>query len=184
VLDWSLVGHLTKDDRVQLTQILLGAFTLDASRVCEAIDALAQGRTDATSLSEIVHRYMALVSHGAFPGLSWMMRLLDESVTRARCRFGGDLVMFRKVLQTLEGVVADVSADCHPDRVLIAAFVKQLAIEWAQRPFALPSSRHFATHFSNVDLTQLLMSAPFIGSRQWVNLQATWLRETGIALAG
>jgi hypothetical protein len=91
--------------------------------------------------------------------------------------------MFRKVLQTLEGVVADVSPDCHPDRVLMAAFVKQLVIEWAQRPFALPSSRHFATHFSNVDLTQLLMSAPFIGSRQWVNLQATWLRDTGFGWA-
>jgi ubiquinone biosynthesis protein len=183
VLDWSLVGHLTKDDRVQLTQILIGAFTLDASRVCEAIDALAQGRTDATSLGEIVHQHMALVSQGGFPGLSWVMRLLDESVTRARCRFGGDLLMFRKVLQTLEGVVADVSPDCHPDRVLMAAFVKQLVIEWAQRPFALPSSRHFATHFSNVDLTQLLMSAPFIGSRQWVNLQATWLRDTGFGWA-
>jgi ubiquinone biosynthesis protein len=184
VLDWSLVGHLTKDDRVQLTQVLIGAFTLDTSRVCEAIDALAQGRTDATSLDEIVHQHMALVSQGGgFPGLSWMMRLLDESVTRARCRFGGDLVMFRKVLQTLEGVVADVSPDCHPDRVLIGAFVKQLVIEWAQRPFVLPSSRHFATHFSNVDLTQLLMSVPFIGSRQWVNLQATWLHDTGLAIA-
>jgi ubiquinone biosynthesis protein len=182
VLDWSLVGHLTKDDRVQLTQILIGAFTLDASRVCEAIDSLAQGRTDAPALREMVDQHMALVSQGAFPGLSWVMRLLDESVTRARCRFGGDLVMFRKVLQTIEGVVADVSPDCHPDRVLIGSFVKQLVIEWAQRPFALPSSRHFATHFSNVDLARLLMSAPFIGSRQWVNLQASWLRDAGLAL--
>jgi ubiquinone biosynthesis protein len=183
VLDWSLVGHLTKDDRVQLTQILIGAFTLDASRVCEAIDALAQGRTDATSLSQVVHQHMALISQGAFPGPSWVMRLLDESVTRARCRFGGDLVMFRKALQTLEGVVADVSPDCHPDRVLIAAFAKQLLFEWVQRPFALPSSRHFATHFSNVDLTQLLMSTPFVGSLRWMNLQSAWLRDIGLGLA-
>jgi ubiquinone biosynthesis protein len=183
VLDWSLVGHLTKDDRVQLTQVLIGAFTLDASRVCEAIDALAQGRTDAPSLSQIVHQHIALVSQGAFPGLSWVMRLLDESVTRARCRFGGDLLMFRKVLQTLEGVVADVSPDCHPDRVLITAFMKQLVIEWVQRPLALPSSRHFSTHFSNIDLTQLLMSMPFLGSLRWMNLQSTWLRDTGLGWA-
>jgi ubiquinone biosynthesis protein len=183
VLDWSLVGHLTKDDRVQLTQILIGAFTLDASRVCEAIDALAQGRTDAPSLNQIIHKHIGLVSQGAFPGLSWVMRLLDESITRARCRFGGDLLMFRKVLQTLEGVVADVSPDCHPDRVLITAFVKQLVIEWVQRPLALPSSRHFSTHSSNIDLTQLLMSMPFLGSLRWMNLQSTWLRDTGLGWA-
>jgi hypothetical protein len=104
------------------------------------------------------------------------MRLMDEAMTGARCRFGGDLLIFRKALQTLDGVVADVSPECRPDRALIAAFLRQLALEWGQRPFATPFSRHFATHLSNLDLTQLLVSAPLIGSLQWASLQSACLR--------
>jgi ubiquinone biosynthesis protein len=180
VLDWSLVGQLGKDDRVQLTQVLVGALTLDDSRVREAIHALAQAPGDAAALDHIVHQHMALIRDGAFPGLSWVMQLMDEAVTRARCRFAGDLLMFRKVLQTLEGVVADVSPDCHVDRVLGAAFVRQLLLEWGQRPFSLPASRHFATHFSNVDIAQLLASAPVIGSLRWMDWQSAWLRDSGL----
>ena len=69
ILDWSLVGNLAKNDRVQLTQILLGALTLDASRICGAIDQLASGRTDGTALAGIVDRHLAAVEQGAWPGL-------------------------------------------------------------------------------------------------------------------
>ena len=183
LLDWSLVGHLGKDDRVQLTQVLVGALTMDASRVREAIHALAQGGADTAALDQIIHQHIASISEGAFPGLSWVMQLMDEAAMRARCRFAGDLLMFRKVLQTLEGVVADVSPDCHTDRVLIGAFVRELLLEWGQRPFSLPSSRHFATHFSNVDLAQLLMTTPFIGSLRWMDWQSAWLRDAGLGWA-
>ena len=83
LLDWSLVGHLSKDDRVQLTQVLVGALTMDASRVREAIHALAQGRADAAALDQIIHQHMASISEGAFPGLSWVMQLMDEAATAA-----------------------------------------------------------------------------------------------------
>ena len=108
---------------------------------------------------------------------------MDEATTRARCRFAGNLIMFRKVLRTLEGVVADVSPEYRPDRVLLAAFLRQLAVEWGQRPFAIPFSRHFATHFSNLDLTQLLASAPVVGTLRWMNLQNAWLRDDPVGWA-
>jgi ubiquinone biosynthesis protein len=183
ILDWSLVGHLAKNDRVQLAQILLGAFTLDASRIRQAVDELAQGRTEEAALADIVDQHLARLREGAWPGLSWAARLMNEAVTRARCRFTGDLLMFGKVLRMLEGVVADVSPECRPDRVLIAAFLRQLAREWGQRPFATPFSRHFATHFSNLDIAQLLASTPFIGSLRWTSLQNAWLRGSLVGWA-
>jgi ubiquinone biosynthesis protein len=183
ILDWSLVGHLAKNDRIQLAQILLGAFTLDASRIRQAIDELAQGRTEEAALAAIVDQHLACLREGAWPRLSWVMQLMDAAMTRARCRFSGDLLIFRKVLQTLEGVVADVSTECRPDRVLIVAFLRQLAGEWGQRPFATPFSRHFATHLSNLDLAHLLASAPLIGSLRWMSLQNAWLRGGAIGWA-
>jgi ubiquinone biosynthesis protein len=181
ILDWSLIGELGKSDRVSLTQILLGALTLDAVRIKTAIYQLAQ-HADATPLSDLVDRYVGRLRDGAWPGMSWLMALMDEAVTAARCRFGGELVMFRKVLQTLDGVVSDVSEDCHPDRVLMLALLRRLAAEWGERTLSLPFSRHFSTNFSNLDLAQLMLSAPLIGSRQWMGLQSDLLRSPHLRL--
>ena len=183
ILDWSLVGALSKADRVSLTQIVLGALTLDGSRIRAAIDALSQGRSDAAALQGTIDARVAQLGAGAWPGMSWVTSLLDEVALHARCRFEGDLLMFRKVLQTLDGVVADVSADLHPDRVLTLALLRTLAAEWTQRSYTLPLSRHFATHLSNLDLTQLFASAPLIGQRQLYGLGGGWLRTGRPALA-
>ena len=170
ILDWSLVGALSKADRVALTQIVIGALTLDASRIRAAIDGLSQGRSDGAALQAVIDERIATLRNGAFPGMAWVTGLLDAAAPQARCRFDGDLLMFRKVLQTLEGVVADVSAAARPDRVLVVTVLKALAAEWGQRLCALPFSRHFATHLSNLDLTQLWASAPLIGQRQLFRL--------------
>jgi ubiquinone biosynthesis protein len=178
ILDWSLVGHLGKNERIQLSQILLGALTIDAARIRQAIIALAQADFDQAELDRVVDEQVRRLSGGVWPGMSWLTALMDDAVTRARCRFSGDFVIFRKVLQTLDGVVADVSPDCRPDWTLIRSFLGQLVTEWGQRAYAFPYSRHFATHFSNLDLTQLLASAPLIGSRQLTRLQPDSERTT------
>lgn len=184
ILDWSLVGRLSKSDRVCLTQILVGALTIDGPRIHQAIDVLADGRTDSAALDRVVGEHVRRLGDGAWPGMSWLTSLMDAAATGARCRFKADLVMFRKSLQTLEGVVADVSSESRPDWVLMRAMIGQLAAESGQRALALPFSRHFATHLSTLDLTQLMMSAPLIGSRQWLGLQSDLLRSARQRLAG
>ena len=175
ILDWSLVGELSKDDRICLTQILVGALTLDGARMRHAIETLAQDEGDDAELEGIVEAHVDALRNGAWPGLSWLMGVMDDVATHACYRFGGDLVMFRKVLQTLDGVINDVSADSRPDRVLTVALLRQLIAEMSGRSIALPVSRHFASHLSNLDLTQLLASAPLIGSRQLIGLRAELL---------
>ena len=66
------------------------------------------------------------VRQGMFPGFSWLMELLDDAVLRARLRAGTDLILFRKVLLTLEGVLADVSADVKIDELLPWLFLRRL----------------------------------------------------------
>lgn len=183
ILDWSLVGTLSKADRVSLTQLVLGAFTLDEARVRASIDTLSRGRSDAAALQAIIAAGMRRLSDGAWPGITWVTDLLDDAATGARCHFGADLLMFRKALQTIQGVVADVAADCRPDRVLTFALLRTLAAEWGQRSYTLPYSRHFATHLSNLDLTQLFVSAPLIGQRQLYGLPSTLSRLRRIASA-
>lgn len=170
ILDWSLIGSLSKQDRIALTQLVLGGFTLDAPRARAAIDALSQRRSDKAALDALIGQRMGRLREGEWPGISWVTDLLDDAATSARCHFGANLLMFRKALQTLEGVVADVSPDCRPGRVLTVSLLRMLAAEWGNRAFAFPSSRHFATHLSNLDLTQLWASSPLIGQRQLYGL--------------
>jgi ubiquinone biosynthesis protein len=175
ILDWSLVGRLRKRDQVGLTQILLGALTLDAVRIAGAVTALADDRVDQATLARIVERRIAPMRDGGFPGFGWLTGIMDEAAIDAGARFAGSLVMFRKVLQTLDGVVHDIAADCRVDRVLAMTLATTMAREFRRRAYAEPLSRDFASHFSTLDLTQLAMSSPLIGTRLALALQEDWL---------
>ena len=169
ILDWSLVGYLSKSDQIRLSQILIGAATLDMGRISDAIVGLAEGGIDADALGRVVEDKLTLIRDGQVPGVTWLTDLMDDSVTKARGRFGPDLVIFRKVLQTLNGVVADVSEESRADAVLAASLVSRLGMELPGRMIARPLSRAFATHLSNADLAHLSMSAPLIISRYWLS---------------
>jgi ubiquinone biosynthesis protein len=184
ILDWSLVGYLRKEDQVGLTQILLGAMTLDGERIGHAIAALADQRIDHAALADVVRTRMRRLRDGAWPGFDWLMGLMDAALTEAGGHFDAGLVMFRKVLQTLDGVLKDVSPDCRVDRVMALSLAKRLAGEWHRRAYAEPRSREFPTHFSNFDLTQLLVSTPIIGSRYALAMQAGVQSAGGDAASG
>lgn len=175
ILDWSLVGNLGREERIHLAQILLGGLSLDAGRMCRAIDALAVGRPDERGLRRVVDDALRRLRRGALPGLKWLVRLLDEAVAVAGVRFGRNLMLFRKVLLTLDGVVRDVSADLPVDQFLVTTAIAQLASEWPRRIVSAPFSRAYGTHISNWDLTGLLWSLPITAMRFMSGLGADLL---------
>ncbi len=129
ILDWSLVGHLSKPDQVRLSQILDRRG--DAGRRArsrQAITGLAEGGIDGDALRRVVEEKLALIRQGALPGVGWLMDLMDDALIEARGRFGSSLVIFRKVLQTLKGVVADVSEESRADVVLASSLVSLLSV--------------------------------------------------------
>lgn len=171
ILDWSLTGYLNKSDQVRLSQILIGAATLDAGRIVCAIEGLAEGGIDRDALRGVVGEALGPIRDGRLPGVAWLTELMDQALTDARGRFGTGLVIFRKVLQTLQGVVADVSEESRADVVLALSLVSWLSAELPSRMIAPPFSRAFTTHLSNADLAQLYLSAPLIASRYWLKLR-------------
>lgn len=177
ILDWSLVGYLKKSEQVRLSQILIGAATLDAERISSAIEALAEGGIDRDALRDVVDNELGPIRDGGLPGVNWLMELMDRTLTEARGRFGPSLVIFRKVLQTLKGVVADVSDDSRADAVLAASLISRLGVELPSRVTAPLFSRAFASHLSNADLAHLYLSAPLIASRYWLKLRRDFQAE-------
>ena len=184
IVDWSLVGYLTNDDQIGLTQILLGAMALDRNQICEAIRRLARGGIDEQALGRIVDENLRHLGVGQWPDLPWLTGLLQDAITKANARFEPGLVIFRKVLESASGVVADVSEDCRMDAVLGSFFVRQFEREWGYRMIAPPFTRQFGTHLSNADLVELWISRPLTALRSFSTMsKSVWRSAAGAGLA-
>jgi ubiquinone biosynthesis protein len=170
ILDWGLVGRLTKQQRVCVSQLMIGAITLDASLITRCITALSDNELDRQALAEVVDDALHSVRWGQFPGIGWLTSLMDDAVTRANASFPADLLLFRKALLILDGVIADISEDCTTDNVLAVSFAIQLGIGWRDRLVSSPFTRRANTHLSNFDLVKLLGSGPKTAVRYWTGL--------------
>lgn len=170
LLDWSLVGTLGERERAALVQVLLGAVTLDVGHVVTVLAGLAEpGRFDRSALEVVVRDRLRRLRHGEFPGYAWLMGLLDEAVSEAKLRVGADLMLFRKTLHTLDGLLADVGGGDDPVQAVIQTeFLVHLAAEWPFRWLAPPGARAFATRLSNADLVHPMLTLPWTVTRFWL----------------
>jgi len=177
ILDWSLVGHLGKQERIHTMQIVLGALTFDAKRIAQAISAMARSTPHEQALRQVVDKALGrLYREQRVPGFRWLLNLLDDAMLGAGLRFGEDLLLFRKSVLTIEGVVADVSERDSLDWALPIAAIRQFSRELSSRAFALPTSRQFGTHLSNLDLLSLYWKVPSTATRFWKHVWGNWLR--------
>jgi ubiquinone biosynthesis protein len=166
ILDWSLTGALGERERIAMTQLVQGGLTLRTAQVkAGLVDLALDERVDEPALDEVVQRWVRRVRLGMLPGFSWLMGMLDEAVLRARLRATTDLIMFRKALLTLEGVLADVSAAVRIDDLLPALFLRKLVAEWPRRLVTAPYSRALETRLSTEDLALLLLQLPWTPAR-------------------
>jgi len=170
IFDWTLVGQLSKEQRVHLVQIVLGGITLDETRICRAVSGLARTQPDESRLRERVSAALREVRHGCLPGFDWSQRLLDGIAASTGVGFPENLMLFRKALHILSGVVADISKDCSLDQVMLNKGLRQFSGEWPSRMFAGPASKSFGTHVSNMELMQLMGSMPGTINAYWLGL--------------
>lgn len=173
ILDWSLVGHLGERERIAIVQIVLAAAVLDGRRIVALLNQLDERRSvDPIALDGVVEDSLRRIRHGQLPGWTWLVRLLDEATQTARLRVAPDLMLFRKSLHTLEGVIGELGADGFDlEQTMLTDFLCRLGCEWPHRWYAAPSSRAFSTRLSNIDLVRTILSWPLAAARFW---QAEW----------
>ena len=131
ILDWSLVGTLTEPERIAIVQIMQGAIT-HAPRIVEVLESLCdRPAANQPALTTVVHTGLKQIRQGKLPGLSWLVGMLDDGVHTARLRFRTDLMLFRKSLHTLEGVIAELGAEASASgAALLVDFVRHFWREW------------------------------------------------------
>ncbi|MEZ6070788.1 MAG: AarF/ABC1/UbiB kinase family protein [Pirellulales bacterium] len=128
ILDWSLVGRLNEHERSTIARVMLAAVTLDATQITSLLTGLAERQPpDAVALAAVVRSWLRRVRHGQPPTISWLTGMLDDAVQQARLSVGSDLMLFRKSLHTLEGVLVEIGSDqCVMDEVLGIEFLRAL----------------------------------------------------------
>jgi len=158
ILDWSLAGELTADDRLQMSQIFVGGLARDASLVSTAVARLTRDRADEGLIRGQVAAALARKAWYQPLGLAWTIELLD-SLARAGVRFPPRLLLFRKAFLTLQGVLSDVCPIGSLEAMLTATALTHLAWEWPVRWCKPLHDRDYATHVSSADLIHLTMHA-------------------------
>lgn len=174
ILDWALVAELSKAHREAMLRLVLGGLLQDGPMVCNAVSALGRGEPDAATLRAAVDAALAEVRRGRFPGLAWSLRLLDRLAAGGVLRFPEALLVWRKSLLTLQGVLADVDAGCPADLVLLHGALSRFLGELPQRAMSAADSRAFGCHLSTADLLALTLDAPAAAWRHWAGLWQDW----------
>ncbi len=174
ILDWSLVGFLGEAERIALVQVMLAAIRMRPDKMAATILGLdVRKQCDQIVLATCIDQWLRKIRQGQLPGLSWLVGLLDEAAQSARLSMSADMLMFRKTLLTLSGVMSEIGADdFNLDEVLLCEFLHNSVREWPTRWLATPCSRAFATRLSNLDLTEAVLDSPLAICRYW---QAIWL---------
>lgn len=164
ILDWALVGRLDKRQRELLAHMMWAGLTLDARRLRRAMDALAIDVRNRPDARRVIDESLAKVKKGRLPGPTWMGELFD-GLLGAGVQFPADLLLFRKSLFTIKGVLNDVDPDFSIDREFLTAFARVLVREAPKRLLSLPFSREFRTQLSNLDLIRAYLNSPAILAR-------------------
>lgn len=173
ILDWALTERLSREQRRQTVQLVLAVGLRDERRVFDALAAVSEDdilgdEVKAALVRGHVSQFFSRLSPLTPPGFTQVMPLLD-GMAFAGIRFPAELLLFRKMLFTLEGVLNDVQPGVQMDLVLARYALRLLQREAPRRllrPLTDPSAT-FRTHLSNYDLTALVFSLPLLGSRLW-----------------
>jgi ubiquinone biosynthesis protein len=144
ILDWALTGRLTAHQRRQVARLISMMMFRDRCGVREAIQALSQPNPgsytrDSAIIERQVREYFDAMPHVCSPGAVDAMRLLD-GIGVEGVRFPASLVLIRKVVFTLDGVLRDIAGgDVQIDTIVAREFVSRWVkrFGWVPQPFRL-----------------------------------------------
>jgi ubiquinone biosynthesis protein len=131
VLDWALTERLTRPQRRQLALLFLMIFLRDPVGASDAILALSpqggrRAKTQPRRVRAMVTEYLNSLPVKKIPGAVEAVNLL-ELVAWQGVRLPSSLLMFRKALFTLDGILHDIGA---PEFSMESVMVRHLMKTW------------------------------------------------------
>ena len=155
LLDWALTAHLSHDQRRLFSLLILMLGLRDSAGVRSVIVELGEAHD---STEEIVRNFIEEIPLTRMPGIMEAVSLLDALALKG-AGFPAELLMFRKVLFTLDGVLRDVAGG----EVSLDEIVAQyLGGRW------LTAAGQFPIALAPGDWAAVLASVSFYSTRLWL----------------
>jgi ubiquinone biosynthesis protein len=135
LLDWALTGHVTEEQRRQFVMLFLMILLRDIEGVCAAIEALTvrdrrRSRRQTAVIREQVMRFFDMQPLTRIPRAVDVVNLL-EGIAWEGVRLSHQLVMLRKVLFTLDGIVHEIAGS---SASIESVMVRGLMEKWLANP--------------------------------------------------
>ncbi len=165
LVDWTLAGHLTRTDRVKTAQLIQAVIKKDLSSIRWAIKALAIDASweDHGQRGQFRRLVLDLIHSSAFDEMSHIrktFKLLEELAYEGFV-FPADLMLFRKAIFSLEGVINDLCPGFDMDAAVMRHLMALIAQEFPARignllfPLA-DKSENYPSLISNTELQSLM----------------------------
>ena len=181
LLDWTLAGHLNRGDRVKTAQLIQAVVKKDLGSLRRAIKALAldASRDDSAERARLRELIRGLMHSPTFAQLSHIQqtfKLLEELAYEGFV-FPADLMLFRKAIFTLEGVIHDLypafDMDAAVARYLTTLIVSELPSRFGNMFYPLADKpENYPSLISNFELQSLLV-------HQYIDAVGTSYRTLG-----
>lgn len=166
LLDWTLAGRLTRSDRVKTAQLIQAVLKKDPRSIRRSVKALVVG----ASWERPVHRQnfrklvMGWMQSPEFARLTLIKKtfMLLEQLTFEGFVFPADLMLFRKAMFTLEGVIYDLwpsfDMDAAVTRFLTTLMTHEIPKRLGNLFFPLADRpENYPSLISNIELQSLMV---------------------------
>ena len=171
LVDWSLAGRLDRSDRVKTVRLIQAILKKDLTGMVNAVRGLAAGASQPTAmprwqLRDLILGWMHEPANERLPLIKQAFRLL-EFLSMEGLVFPADLMLFRKAIFTLEGVLHDLwpafDMNAAVAQHMMALVQQELPIRLSNLFFPLADRpENYMSLVSNQDLHCLI-------AHQWVN---------------
>lgn len=165
LLDWSLAGRLTKQARINTVQLIQAVLKEDLSGIRRAVKSLAKCTSMAPPIQHHQFRHQVIqwmrsAEFARMPLIKRVFRLL-ELLTYEGFVFPAELMLFRKAIFTLDGVLHDLWPAFDMNTAVVRYMMALVAQDAPKRCFNLffplaDRPENYTSLISNMELQSLL----------------------------
>ena len=166
LIDWTLAAHLSRDDRRKTVQLIQAVIKKDLGRMRRVIEDLTihSPWDDPARRNAFREMVLGLIHSSAFAHLSQIKKAfkLLEELAYAGFVFPANLMLFRKAIFTLEGVIFDLcpsfDMDAAMTQYLAALITKEIPERIGNLFFPLADRpENYTSLISNAEFQSLLL---------------------------
>ena len=173
IVDWALTERLSDEQQRHLTLLFLAIGLRDAAEASIQIQALSQRRAhderEMRLINDCVTRFILQLPLTRLVGIVDSMRLLEQLALEG-VHFPAPLIMLRKALFTLDGILHEIAGSAVSIDFVLARYLAQ---RWMSDSGSLGSPLSFT------DWMAVQGSALFYGSRWWMQFAQSMLNRSG-----